>query len=246
MQRDLATLVAAELLYQRGQPPRALYRFKHALIQEAAYESVLRSVGAGTPISAFSRCWRRSFLRRWRTQPALLAHHALRGELWDQAVTYFRQAGEQAVARSAYREAVAAFEQALEAVQHLPESREHACRPLISAWRCAMRSTLWASSGGSSSTCRKPKPLPKPWATNIGWGGSRPIYSPNFVVAGELDRALASGQRALAIATALGDIGLTVTAQYYLGLGYYRHGGLSAGGRVLPKERGVSPRRAAP
>ena len=44
LQRDLATLVAAELLYQRGQPPRAIYRFKHALIQEAAYESVLRSV----------------------------------------------------------------------------------------------------------------------------------------------------------------------------------------------------------
>src|SRR5439155_11237864 len=56
------------------------------------------------------------------TAPALLAHHALRSELWDQAVTYFRQAGAQALARSAYREAVAAFEQALEAVQHLPES----------------------------------------------------------------------------------------------------------------------------
>ena len=44
LQRGLATLVAAELLYQRGQPPRAIYRFKHALIQEVAYESVLRSV----------------------------------------------------------------------------------------------------------------------------------------------------------------------------------------------------------
>ena len=44
LQSDLATLVAAELLYQRGQPPRAIYRFKHALVQAAACESVLRSV----------------------------------------------------------------------------------------------------------------------------------------------------------------------------------------------------------
>src|SRR4029453_11969662 len=58
------------------------------------------------------------------TAPALLAYHMLRGELWDKALVYFRQAGEQAVARSAYREAVAAFEQALMAVQPLPNSRD--------------------------------------------------------------------------------------------------------------------------
>ena len=58
------------------------------------------------------------------TTPELLAYHARRGELWDQALTYFRQAGEQAVARSAYQEAVAAFEEALGVVQHLPESRD--------------------------------------------------------------------------------------------------------------------------
>ena len=49
LQRDLATLVAAELLYQRGQPPRAVYTFKHALIQEAAYESVLQERAPADP-----------------------------------------------------------------------------------------------------------------------------------------------------------------------------------------------------
>jgi predicted ATPase len=58
------------------------------------------------------------------TEPALLAYHALRGELWDKALAYFRQAGEQAVECSANREAVAAFEQALVALQHLPDSRD--------------------------------------------------------------------------------------------------------------------------
>ena len=52
-----------------------------------------------------------------------LAHHALRGEVWDKALLYSRQAGAKAVARSAYREGVACFEQALVALRHLPESR---------------------------------------------------------------------------------------------------------------------------
>src|SRR4029453_14382127 len=58
-----------------------------------------------------------------------LAHHALRGEMWDKALVYCRQAGEKAMARSAHREAVGYFEQALSALQHLPEQRhtlEHA------------------------------------------------------------------------------------------------------------------------
>ena len=178
LQRDLATLVAAELLYQRGQPPRAIYTFKHALIQEAAYESVLKRVRRHTH-QRIVQVLEAQFPETVATQPELLAHHALRGELWDQAVAYFRQAGEQAVARSAYREAVAAFEQALGALQHLPESHDTpARRPSISASRCAMRSTRWANSSGSSSACRTPKPSPRPWATTTGWGGSRPICSP--------------------------------------------------------------------
>ena len=53
-----------------------------------------------------------------------LAHHALRGEVWDKAVAYCRQAGARAMARSAHREAVAYFEQALAALEHLPEHRD--------------------------------------------------------------------------------------------------------------------------
>jgi predicted ATPase len=53
----------------------------------------------------------------------LLAHHASRGELWEKAVEYFHRAGQKAAARSATREAIAYFEQALEALRHLPENR---------------------------------------------------------------------------------------------------------------------------
>ena len=123
LQRDLATLVAAELLYQRGQPPRATYMFKHALIQEAAYESVLKRRRRDIH-QRIAQVLEAQFPETVVTQPELLAYHAQRGEQWKQAVTYFQQAGEQAVARSAHREAVAAFEQALGALQHLPDSRD--------------------------------------------------------------------------------------------------------------------------
>ena len=123
LQRDLATLVAAELLYQRGQPPQAVYTFKHALIQEAAYESVLQRVRRQTH-QRLVQVLEAQFPEMAATQPELLAHHALRGELWDKAVAYFRQAGAQALARSAYREAMTSFEQALGALQHLPDSHD--------------------------------------------------------------------------------------------------------------------------
>ena len=60
----------------------------------------------------------------WPEQVERLAHHAMQGEVWDKALTYCWQAGTKAAERSAYREAVAYLEQALGALQHLPESRD--------------------------------------------------------------------------------------------------------------------------
>ena len=69
-----------------------------------------------------------------------LAHHALRGEVWDKALAYCRQAGEKALARSAHREAVEYFEQALGALPHLPEQRD--TREQAIDLRLALRSAL--------------------------------------------------------------------------------------------------------
>ena len=108
-----------------------------------------------------------------------------------------------------------------------------------------MRSILWASSSASSSTCRTLPPSPRPWTINTGWGGSRPICSTILRMAGDPDHALASGQRALAIGTALGDVGLTVVAQNYLGYVYRSLGDYRQAVEYFQEERGVSPRRAA-
>src|SRR5262245_66008731 len=69
-----------------------------------------------------------------------LAYHAVRGEVWDKALTYFRQAGEIAMTRSAHREAIGYLEQALNALQHLPETRD--TREQAVDLRLALRSAL--------------------------------------------------------------------------------------------------------
>ena len=103
--------------------PEREYTFKHALTHEVAYGGLLREQQRllhGRIVAAIEQ----HDADRLADQVERLAHHALRGEVWDRAVTYFRQAGDKAVARSAGREAVACFEQALVALEHLPEGRE--------------------------------------------------------------------------------------------------------------------------
>jgi predicted ATPase len=80
---------------------------------------------------------------RLTEQVERLAHHALRGEVWDKALAYCRQAGEKALARSAYREARGYLEQALSALQHLPEQRE-TCKQAIDL-RLALHNALLPS-----------------------------------------------------------------------------------------------------
>jgi class 3 adenylate cyclase len=118
----LAHLQAAEFLYETRLFPEHEYTFKHALTHEVAYGSLLlerRRVLHARIVEALEALTG----ERVAEQVERLAHHALRGEVWDKALAYCRQAGEKAMARSAYREAVGYFEQALSTLPHLPEQR---------------------------------------------------------------------------------------------------------------------------
>jgi len=138
----LTHLQAAEFLYETHLFPEIEYTFKHALTQQVAYETLLqerRRVLHARIVEALETLAG----ERIAEQVERLAHHALRGEMWDKALVYGRQAGEKAVARSAYREAVGSFEQALSALGHLPETRE-TCEQAIDL-RLALRSSLFPS-----------------------------------------------------------------------------------------------------
>jgi predicted ATPase len=121
-QDGLVQLVAAERLYQRGRPPRARYIFKHALIQEAAYQSLLKSTRQQVH-QRMVQVLEELFPETVETQPELLAHHCTAAGLYEKAVGSWRRAGQRAADRSAYKEATAHFAEALRVLQYLPESR---------------------------------------------------------------------------------------------------------------------------
>jgi class 3 adenylate cyclase len=123
LHRGLGQLQAAEFLYETSLFPERAYTFKHALTHEVAYNSLLQE-RRRTLHTRIVETIEGLSADRLTEQVERLAHHALRGEVWAKALTYCRQAGAKAFARSALREAIAYFEQALAALQHLPKRRE--------------------------------------------------------------------------------------------------------------------------
>ena len=129
VQRGLAQLVDAELLYQRGRPPQARYLFKHALIQEAAYRSLLKSTRQQYHQRS-AQVLAAQFPEIVETQPELLAHHYTEAGLTEQAIPYWQQAGQQALQRSANPEAVQHLTRGLELLATLPETPTRAQQEL--------------------------------------------------------------------------------------------------------------------
>ena len=108
LQAGLAQLVGAELLYQRGRPPRARYIFKHALIQDAAYASLLKSTRQQVH-QQIAQVLEARFPALVETQPELVAQHYTAAGCTEQAVRYWQRAGQHASDRSAHLEAVSHF-----------------------------------------------------------------------------------------------------------------------------------------
>jgi len=139
LSRDLETLVEAGLVSRSGAPPVAVYVFKHALVQDAAYESLLKS-RRGELHSRIAHVLENEFADRVANTPEWLAyHHTLAGHLM-QAIPLWQTAGTLAVARVALKEAVAHFTKGLGLIEQLAPSQERdslelAIRePLNAAW----------------------------------------------------------------------------------------------------------------
>jgi class 3 adenylate cyclase/predicted ATPase len=119
--RSLVQLVRAEVLYQRGALPQATYLFKHALIQEAAYQSLLKSTRQQYH-QRIVEVLAVQFPETTTTQPELLARHYTEAGLQAQALPYWHQAGQRARARSAYAEAYQHLTTGLEVLATMPET----------------------------------------------------------------------------------------------------------------------------
>jgi len=119
----LAQLVGAELVFQRGEPPTSTYQFKHALVQDAAYSGLVRSrrqqLHAG-----IAHALETGFPDVCRSEPETLAHHFGEAQIEDRALYYLSQAGEAALARSAYPEAVRQLTKGLDILRKQLETPE--------------------------------------------------------------------------------------------------------------------------
>jgi tetratricopeptide (TPR) repeat protein len=216
----LTHLQAAELLYEASLFPELEYTFKHALTQEVAYGSLLqerRRTLHARIIAAIERL----YPDRLDAQVERLAYHALRGEVWGKALAYCRQAGDKAAARSAHREAVGCFEQALMALQHLPAQQDTGEQAID--LRFSLRNALLplGEHRRAFEHLRAAETLATALNDQRRLGRASAYLAEYFRLTGELDRAIASGERALAVATALGDFPLEVMATFFVGSAYH-------------------------
>ncbi len=147
LRQGLAHLQRAEFLYERSLFPELAYTFKHALTHEVTYGSLQQEQRRGLHAQIIEAIEALD-ANRLGEQVEQLAHHALRGEVWEKAVTYCRQAGAKAHDRAAFREAVAAFEQALQALVYLPEDGD--TRVLAIELRLALAHALRGEHGGAA------------------------------------------------------------------------------------------------
>jgi class 3 adenylate cyclase/tetratricopeptide (TPR) repeat protein len=127
LRHGLARLDEAEILFVRGEPPQSSYTFKHALVQEAAYESLLKRTRRqlhGRVVEVL----RTQFPQRAAAEPEVMARHAELAGQADEATTYYQRAGEQAQARSAHGEAIAQFRKAIALLTTQPEGADRDTR----------------------------------------------------------------------------------------------------------------------
>lgn len=148
LQNELARLVTSELVFERGAPPESVYTFKHALVQDAAYSTLLRSDRQQLH-ARIAEVVERRFPERVAREPELLAHHLTEARQIEHAIGYWLKAGERAAERSANLEAIRHLTRGLEALKTLPESLERDRREL--SFQTAVGTPLIAVHGYSAA-----------------------------------------------------------------------------------------------
>jgi tetratricopeptide (TPR) repeat protein len=223
LHRSLAQLQGAEFLYETRLFPEHEYTLKHALTQQVAYETLLqerRRVLHARIVDALEALTG----DRLAEQVERLAHHALRGEVWDKALAYCRQAGAKAAARSGYREAVASFEQALMVVKHLPKSLEILQQTFDLRMELTRRLVPLADYGRILEHLREAQAIAEAQGDPRRLGLVCSHMSDYFRLTGDSKHAVVYGERALAFATELEDFPLRALANQRLGIACYAVG----------------------
>jgi class 3 adenylate cyclase/tetratricopeptide (TPR) repeat protein len=232
LHHGLAHLQAAEFLYETRLFPAPEYTFKHALTHEVAYSSLLLERRRGLH-ARLVEALETLAPEQAAEQVDRLAYHALRGEVWNKAVTYCQQAGVRAYDRAAFREAVAYFEQALQALAHLPEPDD--TRGLALELRLALARPLHAlgEHGRRLTLLSEAEALARARDDRARLGRVLVQMAQVLMMTGAPDGAIVAGQQALELAAALGDGALQEHVSHMLGLVYYTIGDFGRAAELL-------------
>ena len=219
----LTALANTDLLLQRGTLPNGRYVFKHALIQDAAYDSLLvrrRRELHQRVVTVMSRAGD----QEKDAQIEALAYHARKGELWYKALDYYRRAGKRANERSAHHEALRFMEAGLAAAEHLQNNRETVEQVLDICMN--LRPSLGAF--GMYERLLEALSEANRLADEIGQGAVATIANINKTHVlhhlGRVETGIAVGEETVDLATRYGDRGMLIAASAVLAMGYFFHG----------------------
>jgi predicted ATPase len=209
----LATLVEAEALYRRGVEPEMSYLFKHALIQDAAYQSLLKSKRQQYH-QRIALALEGSFSGTKTTEPEVIAHHYTEAGLVVQALPYWQQAGQNAIQRSANSEAIGHLSKALEVMETLPETTERTQTEL--AILLALGVPLMATKGYAAAEVEQTYRRARVLSQRMGetphlfpvLGGLFAFY----LVRGELGTARTLAEQCLPLAENVGNVAFQIEA----------------------------------
>ena len=239
LQAGLAQLVGAELLYQRGRPPRARYIFKHALIQDAAYASLLKSTRQQVH-QQIAQVFEAQFPALVETQPELVAQHYTAAGCTEQAVGYWQRAGQQASDRSAHLEAISHFTTGIELLKTLPETPAHTQHALT--LHIALGAALQMTKGHAAPEVEHAYTQAHALCQQVG---ETPELVPVlfglwrfYTTRSQLHTARELGETLLRLAQRTHDPALAVIAHYALGSTWFCLGALPAARQHL--EEGIA------
>jgi DNA-binding SARP family transcriptional activator len=212
----LERLTASGLVARRGTPPDATYTFKHALVQDAAYATILKSRRRQLH-SDLAKVLVERFPATAESRPEVVANHFTEAGLAAEAVGYWLKAGRLSYARAANREAVEFFERALQLLKTLPETRESLEQAID--LRFALRtSLLQLGEFDRIVVClREADALAKTLGDQRRLAETSVYMCHNLWMTGFPAEAIAFGESAEAIAETLADVPLLVTGRLYLG-----------------------------
>ena len=219
LHRGLAHLQAAEFLYEMSLFPDLGYTFKHPLTHEVAYGSLLQERRRALHVRVVTAI-ENLYPERLAEHVERLAHHALRSQVWDRASAYLRQAGARAAERSAHRAAVDYLEQALVALEHLPDTRDTlACALDV---RFDLHASLFplAEYGRMRGHMEVAEQVAVALGDRYRLARALSLLCPALRLANEKRRSAEVGRRALAIAVEVGDQRLVEDTSFRLGQTY--------------------------